>query len=635
MAGVGSAVVGDGVANHESTNEGLVCAVAVNNGDGNDVVGALDIAPNTKRLEAGNGFGDISYGQAVLSISPKAKKGKKRKHCKCDRDDTYESMKLEAANAELKKALSTIEQKYIALLSDFNALKERQEENAREFQAMLKRETSYKREVERLEKKNSVKISDANLVSPTTVEEATMEVDTAPALLVGQSVTTLPVAQVPMVACRAPSQVGKKPILPGGGKEVAAVSTKPAASTNGKGSKAATNAGSSQQKGVTPKGAGKSKLPPPISVYNANVKALNDLVISKLGHDKFTISIVNRKISNFQVLTLEEHQYVRELLVEQGINFYTFTPKGQSIYSVVIEKLPDSYDVKDVEAGLKALPIYLEVKRVVKLGGNKWLVHLDKGSDINGLYKVKRLFTNGIVVRKDKKKGLTQCHNCQRHFHVSTNCGMPYCSVKCAGDHGPGKCKIPKGVNKPTMIPVTDPVTGKVTMRPDYVFKCVNCNRTGHAANARDCPTRLKLLAKADEGKVAKAVETLPKASFPKDSGKIQPNVSFASATSAKAAPKANLTLGQQSKANVVTAQPKANTTLGLPKANIALGEQSLDKVVSGFTLFDELCNEVFGKDFLTSVMQVRQFSEELKSEDKASQAKAMVSLVGMLGING
>ncbi|XP_058982631.1 uncharacterized protein LOC105262478 [Musca domestica] len=417
-----------------------------------------------------------------------------------------------------------------------------------------------------------------------------MEVDTATAPLAEQSVVTMPVPQVSMVACRAPSQVGKKPILPGGRKEVAAASSKPAATSNGKGSKKVKDAGLNQQKGVTPKGA---------------------------------------------VLTLEEHQSVRELLVEQGINFYTFTPKGQSIYSVVIEKLPDSYDVKDVEAGLKALPIYLEVKRVVKLGGNKRLVHLDKGSDINGLYKVKRLFTNGIVVRKDKKKGLTQCHNCQRHFHVSTNCGMPYCCVKCAGDHGPGKCKIPKGVNKPTMIPVTDPVTGKVTMRPDYVFKCVNCNRTGHAANARDCPTRLKLLAKAAEGKVAKAVETVPKASFPKDSGKIQPNVSFASATSAKAAPKANLTLGQQPKANVVTAQPKANTTLGLPKANMALGEQSLDKVVSGFTLFDELCNEIFGKDFLTSVMQVRQFSEELKSKDKASQAKAMVSLVGMLGING
>uniref|UniRef100_T1PD46 Peptidase n=1 Tax=Musca domestica TaxID=7370 RepID=T1PD46_MUSDO len=527
---------------------------------------------------------------------------------------------------------------------------------------MLKRETSYKREVERLEKKNSLKISDDNVPSQQILEEATMEVDTATAPLAEQSVVTMPVPQVSMVACRAPSQVGKKPILPGGRKEVAAASSKPAATSNGKGSKKVKDAGLNQQKGVTPKGAGKSKLPPPISVYNANVKALNDLVISKLGHDKFTISLVNRKISNFQVLTLEEHQSVRELLVEQGINFYTFTPKGQSIYSVVIEKLPDSYDVKDVEAGLKALPIYLEVKRVVKLGGNKRLVHLDKGSDINGLYKVKRvvklggnkrlvhldkgsdinglykvkrLFTNGIVVRKDKKKGLTQCHNCQRHFHVSTNCGMPYCCVKCAGDHGPGKCKIPKGVNKPTMIPVTDPVTGKVTMRPDYVFKCVNCNRTGHAANARDCPTRLKLLAKAAEGKVAKAVETVPKASFPKDSGKIQPNVSFASATSAKAAPKANLTLGQQPKANVVTAQPKANTTLGLPKANMALGEQSLDKVVSGFTLFDELCNEIFGKDFLTSVMQVRQFSEELKSKDKASQAKAMVSLVGMLGING
>ncbi|XP_058984318.1 uncharacterized protein LOC131805087 [Musca domestica] len=332
------------------------------------------------------------------------------------------------------------------------------------------------------------------------------------------------------------------------------------------------------------------------------------------------VNLVNRKVSAFHLTSLEDHEKVKEFFVKEGIHFYTHAPKGQTPYSVVMEGLSDTYDTTHVEDGLKALNLNLDIKRVTKLGGNKFLIHLGKGSDINGLYKVRRVLTGNVLFRKDKKKGLTQCHNCQRHYHVSVNCGMPYCCVKCAGDHGKGKCKIPKGVNKPTMIPVTDPVTGKVTMRPDYVFKCVNCNRTGHAANARDCPTRLKLLAKAAESKAKKTAKFTPEASFPINSGKIQPGVSFASATTTKtpSAPKVT-TLGQQ--------QPKANITLGQ--------QQSLGQVVSGFTLFDELCNEIFGKDFLTSIMQVRQFSEELKSKDKASQAKAMVSLVGMLGING
>lgn len=60
------------------------------------------------------------------------------------------------------------------------------------------------------------------------------------------------------------------------------------------------------------------------------------------------------------------------------------------------------------------------------------------------------------------------------------------------------------------MVPLTDPVTGKVTMWPDHVFKFVNCNHTGHAANAHDCPTRLKLLAKIAEGNAAKAQGQFP-----------------------------------------------------------------------------------------------------------------------------
>lgn len=92
-----------------------------------------------------------------------------------------------------------------------------------------------------------------------------MEVYTAPTLLIGQSVTTPPVAQVPMVVCRAPSQVSNTPVLPGGRKEVAAVSSKTAMTIKGEDSKAVTrNASSSKEKDVT----GKLKLPPAISVHS-------------------------------------------------------------------------------------------------------------------------------------------------------------------------------------------------------------------------------------------------------------------------------------------------------------------------------------------------------------------------------
>uniref|UniRef100_A0A1I8M993 Histone H4 n=1 Tax=Musca domestica TaxID=7370 RepID=A0A1I8M993_MUSDO len=225
--------------------------------------------------------------------------------------------------------------------------------------------------------------------------------------------------------------------------------------------------------------------------------------------------------------------------------------------------------------------------------------------------------------RKVKK---VQIVNGTKDEPIATTSAATKTAAKTNKDATPGKA-------------VTDPATGKVTMQPNYVFKCINCNRVGHAANARDCPTRLKLLAKIAQDQAAKAAKSAPKG-FPVNSGKIQPSVSYASITSAKTTapnmtlgqpPKAKTPMGQQPISNLpLDQQPKANIAMGQkPKSNISLGQQqSLGQAVSGFTLFDEICNEIFGKDFLTSVMQVRQFSEELKSQDKASQAKAMASLV-------
>lgn len=115
-----------------------------------------------------------------------------------------------------------------------------------------------------------------------------------------------------------------------------------------------------------------------------------------------------------------------------------------------------------------------------------------KKTDIQNLYKLTRIFTSEVTLRKDKNGRLPQCFHCQAHGHVSSNCNMVSHCVKCSKTHEKGKCTIPSK-DQEVWLEYTDPSTGEVIKKPAQPCVCFNCGGN-HPASAKDCPKRLEIL---------------------------------------------------------------------------------------------------------------------------------------------
>lgn len=187
---------------------------------------------------------------------------------------------------------------------------------------------------------------------------------------------------------------------------------------------------------------------------------------------------------------------------------------------------------------------------------------------------------------------------------------MPYRCCKCGGAHGPKKCHIPPGVHKPTMIEVKDPITGQISKKPDYIFKCVNCNKEGHAANSRECPIRQSRLAKIKSDAVPKNNKKATRQNrFSANSGKVKLGVSFA-----------EITKQNDLSQNTPTHNSVANT-----------GDRPMTDIMTSFENFDQICKKNFGNDFFSCLAKVRKYAKDLNSVNQDCQAKAMIGILTSL----
>ena len=120
-------------------------------------------------------------------------------------------------------------------------------------------------------------------------------------------------------------------------------------------------------------------------------------------------------------------------------------------YTLLIKGLSATFDEMEVREYIRNMRIRVDILRVRKLGGNKYLVRMSRDSDIKGFIKYDTSSTAGYILKgkknilKGKKRQvLTQCFNCQCFVHVPSNCSMPYRYVKCGTPHKPSKCELQK-----------------------------------------------------------------------------------------------------------------------------------------------------------------------------------------------
>lgn len=258
----------------------------------------------------------------------------------------------------------------------------------------------------------------------------------------------------------------------------------------------------STTKGPTTSTGSKGKASPPvIKIYNSNSKVLISNIKERLGHNLFSLHIVNKNLINLKLNTNGDHEVIRKFLEERGVSHFTFTPRELKPVSVIIKGLSDTFDKEDLEGYINENMPELGLRNVVKLRGDRWVVQLDKSADIKAFRRLRYLLNCRVRVETHKRKGLVQCHNCQRFGHVSTNCRMPYRCVKCGQSHGAGKCEVPNREQNCQETLEKDPVTGEIVRRIGRQVHCVNCGVDGHVASSKECPKRISLLREMEERK--------------------------------------------------------------------------------------------------------------------------------------
>jgi hypothetical protein len=196
--------------------------------------------------------------------------------------------------------------------------------------------------------------------------------------------------------------------------------------------------------------------------------------------------------------TKEDKNKVTEFLKstkgEKKIEFHTFTDADVKTKIFVLKNFfyqtTDEMLVVLKNSGIPAT-------KVSYLRNNQhdpyYLVHFEKGKISLAALNTQHRAIEHCIVKWEKLKTLnkkiSQCHNCQRFGHTSSNCGHAYRCVKCTNSHKPTECQR--------------------TTRDENV-KCVNCNGD-HSANSKVCKFYIDYIKKIEHFKTSKTFKPKPK----------------------------------------------------------------------------------------------------------------------------
>lgn len=217
---------------------------------------------------------------------------------------------------------------------------------------------------------------------------------------------------------------------------------------------------------------------PPIEV-NISDNEQRTLVhsIAMVNMDLDTYSITNNKTSvKFNLINIESHNRLVEVLYKNEIQFHTFGTKEVNNKAFIMRGLPTDYmdpdELKQVftEGGFNIIScVRFETgyTRSKQTQSNLWKLIFDAKTTLEDLTEIQHICNSKVKFEPMKRKGAIQCKNCQGFLHTASNCYQKYKCVKCGKNHDVGKCTIMGYNNK------------KV--------KCANCGKNHTANNLSVC----------------------------------------------------------------------------------------------------------------------------------------------------
>ena len=216
-----------------------------------------------------------------------------------------------------------------------------------------------------------------------------------------------------------------------------------------------------------------SKQPKPPPIYLQDVEYISTLTsgLDQVAEGMYQLKILNNNEVKIQSTESENYSSIIKLLDEKNTRYYTYKPKQQRGFKVVLRNTHYSTNKDEIvsellEKGHKVTNINNILQRQTKKPLSLFHIELESNPTNKDIYQITNLLHCKISFEPPHhKRVIPQCSNCQKYGHTKNFCHMEPACVKCAGKHRTAECKKP--IN-------------------DSSVKCVLCNGS-HTANYKGC----------------------------------------------------------------------------------------------------------------------------------------------------
>jgi hypothetical protein len=239
------------------------------------------------------------------------------------------------------------------------------------------------------------------------------------------------------------------------------------------------------------KSGGKKAAPPAIVVFSKEHKKLQSSIKAVTGNQHTTLKIQGER-TRVQTASKEDFIKVKEHLKEEKVEMFTYTPRDEKPFTMVIKNISVDYSAEEIKDALEE-QINENILSVRHLARNNWIIQVVSNEIKKKIQGLRYALGYKIAVEGFRGQKVLQCKNCQRYNHLAVNCGMTYRCVKCSKGHGPSKCCIPKKEEN-NKVQVVECPDGSKKTTVGMPLKCANCGGQ-HAASYRGCKERKRVVA--------------------------------------------------------------------------------------------------------------------------------------------
>lgn len=186
--------------------------------------------------------------------------------------------------------------------------------------------------------------------------------------------------------------------------------------------------------------------PPPIFVDRvSNIKPLITL-LNNVGDDSYELKVLPNERVKIQPKAPDTYIKIVKELENKKTEFYTYKPKEDRNFKVMLKNMHPSTDPEDIKEALSLLEhectnIWNVKRRITKEPLPMFTVELKQKENNKSVYDIKSLLHCRVIFEPPRpKREIPQCGNCQQYGHTKTYCRRSPKCIKCAGDHLSAKC---------------------------------------------------------------------------------------------------------------------------------------------------------------------------------------------------